>query len=1435
MREELQRFKERNGGSLAIPDDGSERALKVWVSEQRREFKRLEEGRASNLRARRMQRPTEVGFDRNRPALIEPDTNKGLDPAAQKSDPVAFVNGLIELHTLRRNQWFIVPTMAAEAGCSNALPSNNLLSKMIGISDEAFSAGLFSGARDADSIEAKIKYLEETFNVKVAKLQFGLSCRDKETGKTESTDDGLLCINFRHSEGIKTESLNESLFGSRVPVFCENAIDYAKRAILSGNSFDEYTVVVTSFMNQLKEASEPKKAWYILFSQKPDVRGTASYAKILKSPRLLSNMIDIETDIFATQLLKGKRPRQNVSDFLSQTYHHVHVIPYKKVHQILFIGYDYEPGSWTPGQDDLASTPDACAAELAQRMTQPHIGLTPLEITTSPNTDDNDELNLVTPMHDAVVGGSWTDSNSFSSLGKHHDVESLANNDGDEGSYLEGCGCTIGTQTDAESKQYGIDEQLRLLVEAAPRPNEGTCDTAQRLQVGNKTFPFNEDGNQWSRDSYAKARIEIIKPILHSWVQKDPKKLYQVISLMIEDDENLRRAFQQEFINFAQSNRKEKKGFAKVLSGVVEAMEECHHTEDELIVESLREFFVALSSKGTRPKKEQQAVDAVLTAVIFKNFDDESVLTAIKKRLGVTPQSVEKCIEKVTKMNASSLEYVHSERARRKDCKEDIARKFVYDFCHNLEAGRAVKVDTGDFTYTSSYNPHLDCYEKHKVLRWIDCATKDDVYKKWLESNEAKQLGRVLEGKELTNTIGQTVFNKLVCNCCRFGKKDQCSDLIMSEAEEARGGLEKAFKDKENEALCKQCDVAFQEHPTLKSFQSCLRAQGETIIEATLCPRQTFPTMDKQSNPPTPCELHHLDCVEYDCRDCGVDGLFKAVKDVIDKEASDEKLYSVHRWKKVPINNTDKYQYELREDKLTLPELFQHFMSSLERARRHYVWYKMDDWMIDLFKYNALKEDANLGVFEADFAATPDLCSNRTANAQVMTHAVIEPFIYYEPVEGEEEGTASFIRRSFIYIGGCEGKGKRNGWQFHNAALEDVIERVNERRTQNGRDPLETVISITDRCPTQYLCRQNIFQISKSGTKIIHVFACKHRFKGVHDSEGGVIKQGNKANVTRGEAGATPFEFYEGAVKEYTLTDEGTEGKSIRSRDMFFVTYDKEERESLNTGQNKGRVIYADMNNQDDTEQINRTQNIFMVSGFGGSPQASILIMSDEKLQNVENELNNIDGINRNSDTDDQFYEHAKAQKDDLSNADQARLDFIRCKRGEIKDSEGFELKKRTLEYKDEFLTRIGSWPLPKSTATKNKHIRGWIDASRTERIYKYREKTSLVKLYNKVLRRSVGHTKFSKIDLMREVLGIDLSEEFDEDAYYVRLCDVPCPCKYCRMGDYDKCESPFKDHMRSRVVKLKQVQTKGRGVCSLSEEDELIEDEDTRFDDMQS
>ena len=78
------------------------------------------------------------------------------------------------------------------------------------------------------------------------------------------------------------------------------------------------------------------------------------------------------------------------------------------------------------------------------------------------------------------------------------------------------------------------------------------------------------------------------------------------------------------------------------------------------------------------------------------------------------------------------------------------------------------------------------------------------------------------------------------------------------------------------------------------------------------------------------------------------------------------------------------------------------------------------------------------------------------------------------------------------------------------------------------------------------------------------MFACKYRFKGDHDSEGGAIKNGNKTNVISGENGTTPWEFYKGALGRYTLTEVDTEKKSqninaIHTREIFYVTYDKDE------------------------------------------------------------------------------------------------------------------------------------------------------------------------------------------------------------------------------------------------------------------------------------
>ncbi|KAL7538258.1 hypothetical protein ACHAXR_008412 [Thalassiosira sp. AJA248-18] len=69
MLAELKAYKERNDGSMVFSSSTSdlpksERAIKYWVIEQRREFKKMQNGEESTtLTAMRMQRLTELGFD----------------------------------------------------------------------------------------------------------------------------------------------------------------------------------------------------------------------------------------------------------------------------------------------------------------------------------------------------------------------------------------------------------------------------------------------------------------------------------------------------------------------------------------------------------------------------------------------------------------------------------------------------------------------------------------------------------------------------------------------------------------------------------------------------------------------------------------------------------------------------------------------------------------------------------------------------------------------------------------------------------------------------------------------------------------------------------------------------------------------------------------------------------------------------------------------------------------------------------------------------------------------------------------------------------------------------------------------------------------------------------------------------------------------------
>ena len=103
------------------------------------------------------------------PVLIEHDQDQVA--SRDEIDPVSFFKDLIKLHSTAKQQWLLLPTRA-DARFTNALNSNVFIPRAIGISDKDFVEALFL---DVDSHDAKIKYLEETFGVKVATLQIGLS------------------------------------------------------------------------------------------------------------------------------------------------------------------------------------------------------------------------------------------------------------------------------------------------------------------------------------------------------------------------------------------------------------------------------------------------------------------------------------------------------------------------------------------------------------------------------------------------------------------------------------------------------------------------------------------------------------------------------------------------------------------------------------------------------------------------------------------------------------------------------------------------------------------------------------------------------------------------------------------------------------------------------------------------------------------------------------------------------------------------------------------------------------------------------------------------------------------------------------------------------------------------------------------------------------
>ena len=86
----------------------------------------------------------------------------------------------------------------------------------------------------------------------------------------------------------------------------------------------------------------------------------------------------------------------------------------------------------------------------------------------------------------------------------------------------------------------------------------------------------------------------------------------------------------------------------------------------------------------------------------------------------------------------------------------------------------------------------------------------------WLESRHFKQFKSDYEHSKYHQKVCFKLFWENVCGCCRFGKKDMCSDLIMSSLEEASRGIEMAMKsDLQLLERMRTCNCAYHRHRSL--------------------------------------------------------------------------------------------------------------------------------------------------------------------------------------------------------------------------------------------------------------------------------------------------------------------------------------------------------------------------------------------------------------------------------------------------------------------------------------------------------------------------------------------------------------------------------------------------------------------------------------------
>jgi hypothetical protein len=655
------------------------------------------------------------------------------------------------------------------------------------------------------------------------------------------------------------------------------------------------------------------------------------------------------------------------------------------------------------------------------------------------------------------------------------------------------------------------------------------------------------------------------------------------------------------------------------------------------VVAGIKSFLEHHTSRGSRIKEQQDAVDAVLVASTFALEPGDSY-KALAEKIRARPDALSNAHVWAKKMIAENKKFTPKERQKRSDCYRDEARACVREFCHD----EGSNVDTESYRVYKIKDPDTGVVANHPARVW-----NETTHTKRYESFKTSNAYREFQANNNGRTIGKEVFRLEVCECVRNPSPQSCVDLHMSALSEYMKAIRSAtmnfpaIKKRLEECNCERHtrsrqDDTYDAEPSYSTgtmWEDLLAKRPVDLIQATCCPaieEKTLEYLGTSSSPPRqiPWRCTHFGPDKKKCDECGIDRMLR-IKDC--KALSEcDTVIPVREWTLQPRegkkkNGEPNTQIELSEEKYPMSNVVKKLIEQLETCRKHYKEYSWINLMrrIDTNTFKANE----LNVY-TDFSASLNLRADQAICGATDRHAVLAIFVILHSrrdVTVQKDGKDVSISVNecdvWYFFGDTLSKGKKNDYVFHNACLEHIAKHYRDEYEQAGKPPINLIRVWTDNCAGQYKCRHNFWRIATfpsrvAGIRIVHRFAQKYQFKGVWDAAGKVIKELIRQLELENKRLPSAWKCVEqltgelekpkskNAKKDWKGLEEKHDAKilekspfMVSNRFIGYGTEKKTEFDQLTTDGHK-HIVFTDRENKETMSACKGTQALHEVTGF---------------------------------------------------------------------------------------------------------------------------------------------------------------------------------------------------------------------------------------------